>query len=66
MIHSVTVTFGAKYLATWLLVFLPTILSVLLKITFFINLKSSKITSKIQISEVCDLQVILVMWHTVS
>jgi hypothetical protein len=34
-------------------VFLPTKLSVLLKIIFFISLKSTKITSKIQISEVC-------------
>jgi hypothetical protein len=33
-------------------VFLPTKLSVLLKIIFFISLKSTKITSKIQFSEV--------------
>jgi hypothetical protein len=56
MIHSFTVTFGAKYLTgIWSQVFLPTKLSVLLKIIFFISLKSTKITSKIQISEVCDL-----------
>jgi hypothetical protein len=36
------------------LVFLPTKLSVLLKIIFFISLKTTKITSKSQISEVCD------------
>jgi hypothetical protein len=39
---------------TWSLVFLPTKLSVLLKIIFFISLKTIKITSKIQISVVCD------------
>jgi hypothetical protein len=56
MIHSFTVTFGAKYLTViWLLVFLPTKLSVLLKKIFFVNLNSTKITSKIQVSEVCDL-----------
>ena len=41
---------------SWLLMFLPTKLSVLLKILFFTSLKSTKITSKIQISEVCDIQ----------
>ena len=63
MIHSFTVTFGAKYLTgMWLLVFLPSKLSVLLKILFFfISLKTTKITSKIQIAEVCDLKVTLVM-----
>jgi hypothetical protein len=45
MIHSFTVDFGAKYLTG----------SVLLKIIFFISLKTTKITSKIQISKVCDL-----------
>jgi hypothetical protein len=55
MIHSLTVTFGATYLTAWSQVFFPTKLSVLLKIIFFISLKSTKITSKIQISEVCDL-----------
>jgi hypothetical protein len=35
MIHSFTVTFGAKYLTGWSLVFLPTKLSVLLRIIFF-------------------------------
>jgi hypothetical protein len=39
----------------WLLMFLPTKLSVLLKKIFFVSLKSTKITLKIQISEVCDL-----------
>jgi hypothetical protein len=50
----------------WWLVFLPTKLSVLLKIIFCISLKTTNITSKIQISEVCDLYITLVMWHTVS
>jgi len=39
----------------WSLVFLLTKLSVFLKIIFFISLKTTEITSKIQISEVCDL-----------
>ena len=55
MIHSFTITFGAKYLTgmvTSCLVFLPTKLSVLLKNIFFVSLKSTKITSKILISEV--------------
>jgi hypothetical protein len=42
MIHSFTVTFGAKYLTGWSLVFLPTKLSVLLRIIFFISLKMHK------------------------
>jgi hypothetical protein len=57
MMHSFTVTFGANYLTgiyAWSLVFLPTKLSILLKIIFFISLKTTKITSKIQISVVCD------------
>ena len=53
MIHSFTISFGAKYLTG--MVVLPTKLSVLLKIIFFISLKTTKITSKIQISEECDL-----------
>jgi hypothetical protein len=36
----------------------PTKLSVLLKIIFFISLNSTKITLKIQISEVCDFKAI--------
>ena len=40
----------------WSLVFLHTKLLVCLKIIFFISLKTTKITSKIQISEVCDIQ----------
>jgi hypothetical protein len=55
MIHSFTITFGAKYLTgmvTSCLVFLPTKLSVLLKNIFFVSLKSTTTTSKIQISEV--------------
>ena len=55
MIHSFTISFGAKYLTG--MVVLPTKLSVfsLIKIIFFISLKTTKITSKIQISEECDL-----------
>jgi hypothetical protein len=43
MIHSFTVTFGAKYL-TGMVTNVPTKLSVLSKIIFFISLKSTKIT----------------------
>jgi hypothetical protein len=48
MIHSFTVTFGAKYLTGMVtrVVFLPTKLSALLKIIFFLSLKTTKITSK--------------------
>ena len=53
MIHSFTFIFGAKIFDR--LVFLPTKLSVLIKIIFFISLKATKITPKIQISEECDL-----------
>jgi hypothetical protein len=49
---------------SWLLMFLPTKLAVLLKKIFFFSLKSTKITSKIKISELCDLLVMLVMWHS--
>jgi hypothetical protein len=55
MIHCFTVTFGKKILQAWSLVFLHTKLLVCLKIKFFISLKTTKITSKIQISEVCGL-----------
>jgi len=55
MIHSFTVTFGAKYLTGMVTSVPPPKLSVLLKILFIISLKTTKITSKIQISEVCDL-----------
>jgi len=50
--HSFTATFGARYLTGMVL---PTKLSVLLKIIFLMSLNTTKITSKIQISEVCDL-----------
>jgi hypothetical protein len=50
MIHSFTVAFGAKYLTGMVTSVPPTKRSVLLKIIFFIRLKSTKITSKIQIS----------------
>jgi hypothetical protein len=46
---------GPNIWQAWSLVFLPTKLSVLLKIIFFISLKTTKITSKIQIYEICDL-----------
>ena len=49
---SFTITFEAKYL-TGMVTSVPP--SVLLKIIFFVSLKSTKILSKIQISEVCDL-----------
>jgi hypothetical protein len=56
MIYSFTVTIGANYLTGMaIIMFLPTKLLVLLKIIFFINLKNSKIISKIHLFEVCDL-----------
>ena len=55
MIHSFTVTFEAKYLTGMATSVPPYEIPVLLKIIIFINLKTIKITSKIQISEVCDL-----------
>jgi hypothetical protein len=61
LIHSFTVTFGAKYLTGMATSVPHTKLSVLLKIIFFISLKSPKITSKIQISKVCGHLVTLVM-----
>jgi len=58
MIHSFTVTFGGQYLTGMVTSVPPYETSVLLKIIFFISLKSTKITSKIQIYEVhvCDIQ----------
>ena len=56
MIHSFTVTFGAKYLTGMVTSVPPYEISVLLKIIFFISLKTTKITLKIQISEVCKIQ----------
>jgi len=61
MIHSFTVTFGVKKLTGMVTSVPPYEISVLLKIIFFISLKTTKITLKIQISEVCDLNVTLVM-----
>ena len=55
MINSFTVTFGAKYLTSMVTSVPPYELSVLLKKIFFISLISTKIISKIQISEVSDL-----------
>ena len=55
MICIVSVTFGEKYLTGMVTTVPPYQISVLLKIIFFISLKTTKITSKIQISEVCDL-----------
>ena len=55
MICIVSVTFGAKYLTGMVTTVPPYQISVLLKIIFFISLKTTTITSKIQISEVCDL-----------
>ena len=55
MIHSFTVTFGAKYL-TGMVTSVPPYNTVSLIKIFFVGIKSiKKITSKIQISEVCDL-----------
>jgi hypothetical protein len=53
MIHSFTVTFGAKHLTG--MVTSVSLYKTLLKITFFIILKTTKITSKIKISALCDL-----------
>jgi hypothetical protein len=55
MIHSFTVTFGAKYLTGMVISVLHYEISVLLKIIFFVSLKTTNITSKIQIYEVFDL-----------
>ena len=56
MKHSFTFTFGATYL-TGMVTSVPPYetFSLIKKKKFFISLKSTKITSKIQISEVCDL-----------
>jgi len=55
MIHSFTFTFGAKYL-TGMATSVPHYETFsLIKKIFFVSLKSTKITPKIQISEVCDL-----------
>jgi hypothetical protein len=53
MMHSFTVTFGAKHLTG--MVTSVSLYKTLLKITFFISLKTTKITSKIKISALCDL-----------
>jgi len=55
MIHSFTVTFGAKYLTGVVTSVPPYKTFSLIKNIFFVSLKSTKITLKIQISEVCDL-----------
>ena len=52
---SVSVTFGAKYLTGMVTSVPPYETFSLIKKIFFAILKSTKITSKIQISEVCDL-----------
>jgi hypothetical protein len=55
MIHSFTVTFGAKYLTVVVTSVPPYETFSFIKKIFFVSLKSTKITSKIQISQVCDL-----------
>ena len=55
MIHSFTVTFGAKYLTGMVTSVPPYETFSLIKNIFFVSLKSTKITSQIQIFEVCDL-----------
>ena len=62
MIHSFTVTFGAKYL-TGMVTSVPPYetFSLINNIILFHQSKNYKITSKIKISEVCDLKVMLVM-----
>ena len=55
MIHSFTVTFGAKYLPGMVTSVSPYEMFSLENNIFFVSLKSTKISSKIQISEVCDL-----------
>ena len=54
MIHSFTVTFHTKYLTGMVTSIPPYKTFSLIKKILFISLKSTKITSKIQISEVCD------------
>ena len=55
MIHSFTVTFGEEYLTGMVTSVPPYETFSLIKKIFFVSLKSTKITSKIQISEVCEL-----------
>ena len=55
MINSFTVTFGAKYLTGMATRVPPYETFSFIKKKFFVSLKSTKTTSKIQISEVCDL-----------
>jgi hypothetical protein len=55
MIHSFTVTFGSKYLTDMATSVPPYEAFSLIKNIFFVSLKSTKITSKIQIYQVCDL-----------
>jgi hypothetical protein len=56
MIPSFTVTLGAKYLTGMVTTVPPyETFSLIKKCLFFVSLKSTKTTSKIQISEVCDL-----------
>ena len=61
MIHNFTVTFVAKYLTGMVTSVPPYEAFSLIKKIFFISLKSTKITSTIQMSEACDLLVTLVM-----
>jgi hypothetical protein len=56
MKHNFRFTFGAKYLTDMITSVPPyETFSLIKKKKFFISLKSTKITSKIQISEICDL-----------
>ena len=55
MIHSFTITFGKQYLTGMVTGVPPHETFSLIKNIFFVSLKSTNITSKIQISEVCDL-----------
>ena len=50
MIHSFTVTFGAKYLTGMVTSVPPYETFNLIKKIFFVSLKSTKITSKIQVT----------------
>jgi len=52
MIHSFTVTFESKYFTGMVTSVPPYETFSLIKKKFFVSLKSTKITSKIQISEV--------------
>ena len=55
MINSFTVTFGAKYLICMVTSVPPYETFSLIKNNILRQTKTTKITSKIQISEVCDL-----------